>query len=74
MCLLLQIKKKKKIVPKVVWKKRKEKEFVVCEEISGTPSCLWLHCFDCFCTVYPCVDGRATVSQTVCLCAMYVYV
>lgn len=65
---------KKGFVLKVVWNMRKENEFVVCEEISGTPSCLWPHCFDCFCTVYWCVNERVTVSQTVCLCAMYVYV
>lgn len=35
---------KNRCVLKVVWNKRKEKEFVDCEEISGTPSCLWLHC------------------------------
>lgn len=57
----------------MVWNKRKEREeFVLCEDFSGTPSCLSLHCFDCFCTVYT----RVSVSawQTVRLCGMYVCV
>lgn len=49
-CLLFS-NKKNKFVTKVVWNKRKE-EFVLCEDFSGNPSCLSLHRFDCFCTVY----------------------
>lgn len=45
---------------------------MLCEDFSETPSCLSLHCFDCFCTVYMCESERAW--QSVCLCDMYVCV
>lgn len=43
---------------------------MLCEEFSGTPSCLLLHCFDCFCTVYVC--ERECACFTDCMFVWYV--
>lgn len=68
-------KKTTKFVMTVVWNKRKEREeFVLCEDFSGTPSCLSLHCFDCFCTVYTRVSARVRGRLYVCVVCMYVSV
>ena len=49
-----------------------KRQFVLCEDFSGTPSCLSLHCFDCFCTVYTCVGECVCVTESACVECMCV--